>query len=78
MGYLNEKMFTIPEAAKLARCSSATMRRRILDGIIPAVRPAGTYLIRGPDLEKYIRSTSTKKAPQKPASQSEALNNLQE
>jgi excisionase family DNA binding protein len=48
-------MLTVREAAGVARLHRATIRARILDGSIPAVRAGRDWRIRRDDLDRFLR-----------------------
>jgi excisionase family DNA binding protein len=48
------RLLTLDEAAARLGCSTRTLRRRILDGSLPAFRDGGLVRIREADLDRYV------------------------
>lgn len=48
-------MLTTADAAKVARMCRATIRARIADGTLPAVRTGRDFRIRRDDLDRFLR-----------------------
>lgn len=51
-------MLTVREAADVARLHRATIRARILDGTLPAVRAGRDWRIRRDDLDRFLRTSA--------------------
>ena len=47
-------LLSVAHTAELLGCSPDTVRRRISDGLLPAVREHGRVVVRGDDLRRYI------------------------
>lgn len=54
-----EKLYTLREAAQVARMSDRTLRKRIQDGQLRALRPGNKILISESDLQQFLDSTAT-------------------
>lgn len=63
---MSDELLTTHEAAAVMRCHEKTVRRLIGRGVIPAVRPAGKYLIHRRDLPLDIPARPTSIPPPKP------------
>ena len=54
-----EKLYTLREAAQVARMSDRTLRKRIQDGQLRALRPGNKILISESDLQQFLDRTAT-------------------
>ena len=50
-----DKFLTVAEVAEILRKSKQTIRNKIINGEIPAIRIGRPYLIRKSDLDRIIR-----------------------
>jgi excisionase family DNA binding protein len=52
-------LLTIPEVAKILRCSERTVRRRIKAGELKALKIGRDYRLRSEDLAEFLGRSST-------------------